>query len=284
MSNKKYFSVSEFAKFSRTTQETLRHYDRIGLLSPISRGNNKYRYYDGRQISTINMIRTFQTFGMSLEEIKTLRDDQSHESLNELFESQLDRIDSKIDEWVRARKLLFALQKSLHSVLNSNEKEITIQYVPAEAIILGDLNDYSRGRNDYDALFSFYNEMSKKYPDLDMNYPVWGCFSEERIKKGDWVWPDRYYFYNPEGHDRRPAALYAVGYTRGGYGHSDELYQRILKYVDINGFEVCGDAYEEYPLNEISIAEDNNYLMRVMVTVQNKVEKVQRRKAFGASF
>ena len=268
---KRYFSISKFAIFSRTTQETLRHYDRIGLLSPVSKGENKYRYYDGRQIAEVNMIRTFQTFGMSLNEIIALRNSRIPESTSKLFEQQLNKIEEKMAEWMRARKLLIALQKSLHSVLSIDENEITIQHLPAEAIILGSLNDYSNGRNDYDALNSFYKDMSERYPDLDMNYPVWGRFSQERIKQRNWQWPDQYYFYNPEGHNQRPAAMYAIGYTRGGYGHSNKLYQRILKYIDENGFEICGDTYEEYPLNEICTFCENNYLIRVMVTVQKKI-------------
>jgi len=39
------FSISDFAKYSRTTRDTLLHYDRIGLLSPATRGENNYRYY-----------------------------------------------------------------------------------------------------------------------------------------------------------------------------------------------------------------------------------------------
>jgi len=100
-----------------------------------------------------------------------------------------------------------------------------------------------------------------------MNYPVWAMFSEYRIKNRDWKWSDRYYFFNPEGHDKKPAALYAVGYTRGGYGQSHELYTCMLDYIDANGYEICGPAYEEYPLNEICVTDDNNYLMRVMITV-----------------
>jgi len=264
------FSVGDFAKFSRTTRDTLHHYDKIGLLSPLSRGENNYRYYSIGQLAVVNVIRTLQELGLSLAEIKKLKDNRTPEHVDEVFIRQIEKIDFKIDDWVRARKLLYTLQKAIHSVLNVDEQTITIQFMPAEAIVLGDLNDYSRGRNDYDALFDFYHEINKKYPNMDMNYPVWGCFSEDRIKQGDWKWPDRYYFYNPEGHDKKPASLYAIGYARGGYGQSGDLYNRIIDYISDNGFEMCGNAYEEYPLNEICINNDENYLIRVMITVCEK--------------
>jgi DNA-binding transcriptional MerR regulator len=270
MAGNKLFSAGDFAQFSRTTRNTLHHYDKIGLLSPISRGENNYRYYSSRQLAILNVIRTLQELGLSLPEIKKLKDDRTPKIADEILIRQVEKIDQKINDWVRARNLLFTLQTVIHSVLNIDEQSITIQYMPAVAIILGNINDYSKDRNDYDALLSFYHTMNKKYPNLDMNYPVWGCFSEDRIKQGDWIWPDRYYFYNPEGHDKKPASFYAVGYTRGGYGQCGDLYNRIIDHIDKNDFEICGDAFEEYPLNEFCVSDDANYLIRVMITVRKK--------------
>jgi len=264
------FSISDFARFSRLTRDTLLHYDKIGLLSPVARGDNNYRQYSGQQLAVVNVIRTLQQLGMRLDEIKALKDRRTPELTDEVLERQIEKIDRTIREWVRARKLLLTLRKTINSVKNVNESKISIQFVPAEAIILGDLNDYSRGRTFYDTLLSFYRGISEKYPELDLNYYVWGNIAEERIKRRDWIGADRFYFYNPEGHDRRPAALYAIGYMRGGYDQGDALYRRLVDYIDKNGFEICGDAYEEYPLNEVCITESARYLMRVMITVREK--------------
>jgi DNA-binding transcriptional MerR regulator len=274
MEDNAFVTVKDFAKLSRTTRNTLHHYDAVGLLSPILRGaDNNYRYYSNGQLALVNVIRTLQALGMTLSEIKAFKDQRTPELVDEMFTQQIDRINEKIDEWVRAQKLLFTLRKCIHSVRNVNEDAITIQFLPVEAIVLGDLNDYSRGRNAYDALCDFYTNISKQWPDLDLNYPVWARFSEERIKRGDWFFPDRYYFYNPEGRDRRPAALYAIGYTRGGYGQSDALYKRMIDFIDKNGFEISGDTYEEYPLNEVCVSNDANYLMRTMITVREKNQR-----------
>ena len=263
-------SVSEFAKFSRTTRYTLLHYDKIGLLSPVSRGDNNYRYYSSSQIAVVNVIRTLQELGISLREIKKLKDRRTPQLAEKVFMQQIKKIDKKIQDWERARKLLLAFQDTIRSVSGVDESGITIRYLPEEPIVLGDPNDYSGGGDDYDALSNFYREIGGKYPGLSLNYPVWAVFSESRVKSGDWVWPDRYYFYNPEGCDKKPAALYAVGYKRGGYGECGELYRRLIEYINNNGFEICGDAYEEYPLNEVCVVEDNNYLIRVMITVREK--------------
>ncbi|MDR0239563.1 MAG: MerR family transcriptional regulator [Deltaproteobacteria bacterium] len=277
MKEREIFSIAGFAECARITRDTLLHYDKIGLLSPESRGKNNYRRYSNGQLAFINFIRTCQALGMTLAEIKRIKTQRTPELIDKLLEQQVKHIDEKIEEWVRAKKLLATLKKTIHSVLHVNEDAITVQFIPEEAIILGELNDYHGGKTDYDAFFNFYRSCMKKHPAMDLNYPAWAIFSEERIKRKDWVWPDRYYFYNPEGHDRKPAALYAIGYTRGGYGQGEELYERLLDYIDANGFEICGPAYEEYPLNEFCIPEDKDYLMRVMITVcEKKADKTSK--------
>ena len=270
MKGKNVFSITDFAHFARTTRDTLIYYDKIGLLSPISRGENNYRFYSSSQLAVVNLIRTFQNLGMPLAEIKALINHRTPEIVSRLMEDQISHIDEHIEEWVRARKLLLTLKDTINGALNADEKAICIEFMPAQAIVLGGLNDYSRGKNAYDALRDFYHDCSEKYPGLDLNYPAWGTFSQERIANRDWVWPDRYYFNNPEGLDKKPAALYAIGYIRGGYGQSASLYERMLDYIHSNGFEICGPTYEEYPLNEISVVEDKDYLMRVMITVRER--------------
>ena len=262
------FSVADFAACTRTTRDTLLHYDKIGLLSPESRGENQYRRYARGQLATMNFIRTCQALGITLAEIRRIQIKRTPEFVENLLGQQINHIDKKIEEWKRARKLLGTLQQNIRSVAHVNEDAITVQSMPEEAIVLGELNDYSGGKTDYDALFDFYRFCKEKYPDIDVNYPVWAIFSEGRIKRKDWIYPDQYYFYNPEGPSRKPAALYAIGYTRGGYGQSEDVYERLCAYIDANGFEICGPAYEEYPLNEFCFPEDKDYLMRVMITVR----------------
>jgi DNA-binding transcriptional MerR regulator len=270
LSGSKYFSITDFAKLTRTTRAALLHYDRLGLLSPIKRGDNNYRFYLHTQLGNLNMIRTCQVLGMTLAEIKSIELNRTPELINELLSEYIERLRIKINQYTQKYRFLQTIKSITQSALTVDIDCITIQYLCAEKIVLGKQNDYSNGRNVYDALLSFHLDSSDKYSDIDLNYIVWGMFSEERIKRRDWVWPDRYYYLDSEGNAEKPAELYAIGYHRGGYGQTGELYERILRYIDENGFEICGPAFEEYPLNEICIKNENEYLIRVMITVRKK--------------
>lgn len=68
---KKYFSISEAAKIVGTTAETLRHYDRIGLVKPHEKDAwTGYRYYSEQEIVRLNTIQALRLMDLSLKEIK----------------------------------------------------------------------------------------------------------------------------------------------------------------------------------------------------------------------
>ncbi len=270
ISRKDLMSVSEFARITRTTRETLRHYDKIGLLSPEVRGDNKYRYYSIKQLALCNMIRLMQRIGLPLSDIQAMKDHRTPELAMQILTQQIAELSKKTEKLMNARRLLNTMMQTIQAGLDADEEVVSIQFMPSEQIILGKSNDYSKGRTAYDALSAFYSAMSVKCTDseYDLHYPVWGVFLEERIKQGDWKYPDHYYFYNPNGKDQRPAALYAIGHMRTGYGQSEKLYGRMTEFIEQNGYEICGDAYEEYPISELCTTDDSGYLLRLMITVR----------------
>ena len=263
-------SISKLADFTRVTRDTLLHYDHIGLVEPQERGDNNYRYYTIEQIATVSMIRVLRESGLSLKEIQKYRTNRTPHSILELFSRRIEILNEEIESLVKAAKLLENYNRIISEVIDVDEKEIKTEMRGEEKIFLGPPNDYSGGRGVYDALLDFYLYCEEQGREFNLNYAAWGVFSEERLRRGDWVWPDRYYVSDPDAPDTKPAGLYAVGYSRGNYGDTDELYPRILRWIRENGLEICGPAYEEYPLNELCYLDDMNYLIRLMITVRKK--------------
>lgn len=68
---KDYFSIGEAAEMVDMTPETLRHYDRIGLVKPSFKDQwTSYRYYSPQEIIRLHTIRALRYMDMSLAEIK----------------------------------------------------------------------------------------------------------------------------------------------------------------------------------------------------------------------
>lgn len=65
----KQYSINEVSRILGIPKDTLRYYDRIGIVSP-SRGHNSYRRYSKDDIVDLMNIQIMQYADFSLEEIK----------------------------------------------------------------------------------------------------------------------------------------------------------------------------------------------------------------------
>ncbi|THA78547.1 MerR family transcriptional regulator [Streptomyces sp. A0642] len=61
--------ISEVARMSGVTARTLRHYDEIGVLSPVRIGAGGYRYYGEPELLRLQQILVLRALGLGLPEI-----------------------------------------------------------------------------------------------------------------------------------------------------------------------------------------------------------------------
>ncbi|MDR1977650.1 MAG: MerR family transcriptional regulator [Synergistaceae bacterium] len=268
MKNEGLLSIGELAKFARVTRTALLHYDHLGLVSSVERGDNNYRYYSYHQIASTNLIMTLRELGVPLKEIVGVLQHRTPESIMALFSEQSQHIDRNMAKMSASKKLLSTLKSIIEDAVGVDEQKIEVRWAEAESIFLGPQIDYSNGKSIAEATRDFYKYCNELDRNMDLNYPVWGVYSEERIKRRDWVGPDRFYFKKPDSRDSKPEGFYLTGYDRGNYGRTHALYTRLMAYAKEHDLEICGPAYETYPLNEISIADPNRYLIRVSITVK----------------
>lgn len=94
---KKYFSVGEAAKAVNTTSETLRHYDRIGLVKPSKKDEwTNYRYYTEQDIVRLNTVRALQHMDLPLQEIKKVLEYDDLEKIVDFLSASEIKADEKI--------------------------------------------------------------------------------------------------------------------------------------------------------------------------------------------
>jgi DNA-binding transcriptional MerR regulator len=261
-------SIGEMARYARISRPALIHYDHLGLITPVKRGDNNYRFYSSRQLQSVRLVATLQDIGMPLKDIAKLMRRRTPKNILDMIEKYDAHVGQNIARLQRTQALMRTLRETIAEGLAADEDKTELNYLKEESILLGPQIDYSDEKSIEEAMLEFYSFCLDFDDSLDLNYPVWGVFSEQRIKKKDWNRPDRFYFKMPGAPDRKLAGLYLVGYTRGYYGSSDALYRRMLDHIEANDLAICGPTYETYPLNEISVSDSNNYLMRISISVR----------------
>ena len=92
--------------------ESIRFYEREGLLPKPPRSRSGYRHFPDEAVQRIRFIKRSQELGFTLREIKELlelRDDASCASVRKHAEAKLDDIDAKIADLKKMRRALARL-------------------------------------------------------------------------------------------------------------------------------------------------------------------------------
>lgn len=112
--------IGELASATSTKVETVRYYEKIGLLPPPARTSANYRAYGNEHLARLSFIRRARDLGFTLEavrELLTLSDDkaQSCEAVDSVARVHLADIERKISD-------LAALRTELDRVIGSCRK------------------------------------------------------------------------------------------------------------------------------------------------------------------
>lgn len=108
--------IGELAQQSGTVIETVRFYEREGLLPLPARTSGNYRIYEAAHVERLSFIRHCRSLDMTLDEIRQLLHykDAPHErcdEVNELLDQHIEHVASRIRELKRLQGQLKALRQ-----------------------------------------------------------------------------------------------------------------------------------------------------------------------------
>ncbi|MCO6429645.1 MAG: MerR family transcriptional regulator [Deltaproteobacteria bacterium] len=111
----KRFTIGKLAKITNTGSETIRFYEKQGLLEEPEREASGYRKYDEIDISRLHFIKNAKELGFTLREIKdffTLSKLQGKKSILGMAKQKMEEIEQKINSLNRMKRALKALTSS----------------------------------------------------------------------------------------------------------------------------------------------------------------------------
>lgn len=266
MKNADYMTISEFSKLSGISRANLIFYDKIGLLSPAIRDKKEYRLYSRQQLGNSYMIMILRDIGLSLKEIGHYSNQRTPELMTRLFTAQEAAVRQKMKKLRDSLDVMRVYAEMAQSTRHIREHKIDIIKCAAEPVFFGPLIDYSGGKTYAQATIDFWRYCQTT--EVALSYPLGARISQKNLTAGGWLKPDQLYLRTARGTTKKPAGLYAIGYDRGNYGQTDRLYKRMLQSIRRQGYAVAGDAFEEYPLNEVSTQNPQDFLIRVAIRVK----------------
>ncbi len=103
--------IGEASKRSGLPTKTTRYYDDIGLVSPVSVGENGYREYEDTDVRKLLFVRKARSFGFSIDECRGLLglyEDRNRASsdVKRIAQERIEDIDQKLKELKSLRQEL----------------------------------------------------------------------------------------------------------------------------------------------------------------------------------
>jgi Cd(II)/Pb(II)-responsive transcriptional regulator len=108
--------IGALAQVAQTTVETVRYYEKEGLLPATARTTGNFRVYGPAHVERLRFIRNCRALDMSHQEIHTLLDLADHPAegcggINAVFDQHMAHVDERIRELTQLKQQLSSLRQ-----------------------------------------------------------------------------------------------------------------------------------------------------------------------------
>lgn len=183
---KNYFSIGEAAKAVHTTSETLRHYDRIGLVKPSKKDEwTNYRYYTEQDIVRLNTVRALQLMGLPLQEIKKVLEYDDLEKIVEFLAKAEKKADEKIAALQYSKSKIQAAKADYERKLQGQQKYsgAFLKDIPERVILLSDTLEAPTLENLWNYLSHFYDKVTPALKEQFYFEDLAGIYTQNGISR-----------------------------------------------------------------------------------------------------
>ncbi|MDL2213986.1 MerR family transcriptional regulator [Clostridia bacterium OttesenSCG-928-O13] len=276
-------TVGQMARLNRVTPETLRHYDREGLLQPWHIDEETgYRYYHINQSARLDMILNLQAHGVPLKQIRNHLNTTDPEALSELLRGQMRSIDENIRRLQQSRNAI-ARMVANHDQCKSLPPSGTpfYEYMPHRRIF-----KRKTGKNYFEQDNAGYELMLRELKQslVAHNLPASYFFNVGTLVRREYLerrelYSDEVFFFVEEDYEgpgdveSLPEGLYLCLCAKD-FSQEPAYARRLLDAMEAAGHSPAGDyvceVVEEFPGFD---AAPRSLLFKIQVPVQNSPHK-----------
>ena len=236
-----YFKIGEISKLYGIGVDSLRYYEKIGILNPV-RSESGYRYYSIRDIWKLNTIRDLRGLGFGMAQIRDYLQNHTVDTTLSLLQKEQTAIGEKIQ----------ALEALRDNVTRRMDTIRQAQSLPTEVIRL----ETYRERKCYaiDEGYSEEHEMDvliKRLMNLDRDrlYVVGSnqigtVIPRETVLETGETPYEAVFVIDGRGDYTLPGGTYLTVRYRGDYGQTGPWIQKLLRYAGEHRLRLRGDFLE----------------------------------------
>ncbi len=275
---KRYYTISETASLFNISSQTLRYYDKIGLLKPGAiQENSNYRLYSQEEINRLYLIKELKGTGLSLAQIKSYCENKDIQFLENLLKQNRRDLEEKIAELNKIKNNADFYLKTIERtrrVYQENVFEIKkIKDRCAYCIRLNFSVDSLREciellHNSYASAFS--GKLPREHGHVIL------MIDEENLER------QQFKTYNALGllferlySDKNTQLIqggeYAVTSHLGSYETIGATYRKLCRYIKKSGYRISGPSAEISITNMTITDHPEEYITEIQIPVKRQI-------------
>ncbi|MGI5985419.1 MAG: MerR family transcriptional regulator [Clostridiales bacterium] len=265
---KDYYKISEISKLYGIGSDSLRYYEKIGVLKP-RRDVNGYRLYGLKDVYKLNIIRNLRQLGFSMKQIKEYLDHQSIDNTLLLLQEEQELIQIQLEKLRAAEKTILNRITALKEASQIQTGVFTIKKYPARPCV--HLNEYITRDEEMDfAIKKLHRKHENRIHDFG-NQSIGASVSVEDLNKGILnVFHSVFFILEQETDEYDlllPAGQYLSYFYRGNYLQSSDRIKEVLHYAEEAGFCALGDPFEIYEIDNRYTVLEEEFLTEIQVRI-----------------
>lgn len=262
------YKIGMFAQMNHITIKTLRFYEEQGLLLPAHvDGENGYRYYTMNQMADIQRITALKQAGFTLDDIKLIN--QGADTAY-LLSSKKAALLKKIAELTSQ---IAVIDGYLSGPAGTLDAPVLIRTIPAVTVA-----SMKKRIDSYDELFSLMPEMGAEMERLGCRcaLPEY-CFTHylEPGFRDEHILIETCEAVTEKKEDSAlvkfrelPEITAACIFHKGSYSNFSESYAAILRFIEENGYKICGNIRENYIDGIWNKDREEDWLSEIQIPVR----------------
>lgn len=249
---KDYYKINEIAKLYGIGVDSLRYYERLGILKP-RRDTNGYRLYSLKEMYKLNMIRDLRRLNFSMEQIKAYLEGQTVDNTLHLLRQEADLVQEQLRELQAKAVLLEKRVATLEAARRVVPGVVARKTLPPRPCVL--FTEHITRDEEMDFVMK---KLHRQHEDKirDFGNQIFGAFlAMEEADACDFTLP---------GGD------YLSLFYQGPYEQNRAVVQQLLAYAREAGLTLTGRPFELYEIDNRDTVRPEEFLTEVQVGVREE--------------
>lgn len=265
---KNYYKISEISKLYGIGTDSLRYYERLGILKP-RRDTNGYRLYSLNDMYKLNLIRDLRLLHFSMSQIKDYLDGQSIENTLDLFAQERDFLSQQIHELTQRREALGRRIRSIKRDARIEEGRPRLLDLTSRPCVR--ISEHITRDEEMDFLIQ---KLQRQHEDVLRDFgslSVGAFFAQQELAQGKTnVYESVFLLLDRPGEEdfSLSQGLYLSCFYRGAYEQNGERVRQLTAFAEDKGLALLGSPFEIYHIDNRHTAEPQEFLTELQIQAE----------------